>query len=228
MADISDVIRADGVHILCWQARLGQLCRRAGPASGPELAATWDTVTTLIELHARAGEEICGPAIYGTGPQGHALAEQLRDARQDVLEITGEIDLQPHGSVLWWHLATKALAAWARYLDHEQHGLPADYRLRAERGLGEQLTHQWRALPKRPSATSPIRTRPRDSPPASSAWPIRPHLAWPTRHSPCSPAPANPAPTGSRRPSVRSAGPPGPVQTAWKRLARGIPRSWWT
>ena len=65
MADISDVIKADGVHILCWQARLGQLHRGAGPASGPDLAATWDTVTALIDVHARAAEEICDPAIYG-------------------------------------------------------------------------------------------------------------------------------------------------------------------
>lgn len=74
MAEIGDVIRADGAHILCWQVRLGQLRRGAGPASGPDLAATWDTVTALIDLHARAEEEICDQAIYGTGRQGRSLA----------------------------------------------------------------------------------------------------------------------------------------------------------
>ena len=146
MADISDVIRADGAHILCWQARLGQLHRGTGPASGPDLAATWDTVTALIDVHARAADEICAPAIYGPEPPGRTLAGQARDDHQDIREIIGETGLQFPGSPRWWQLATAALAAWALHFDDEEHGLSAGYRRRAGRGLREHLARQWRAF----------------------------------------------------------------------------------
>lgn len=146
MAEIGDVIRADGAHILCWQVRLGQLRRGAGPASGPDLAATWDTVTALIDLHARAEEEICDQAIYGTGRQGRSLARRARDTRRDIGEIFGEAGQQVIGSPHWWGLATAALAAWALYADDEEYGLPSEYRHRIGRGLREQLACQWRAF----------------------------------------------------------------------------------
>jgi hypothetical protein len=146
MADIGDLIRADGAHILRWQARLGRLRRGAVPPYGPDLAATWDTVTALIDLHARAEEEICDPAIYGTGPKGKTLASQARDAHQDIREILGETGLQTPGSPRWWHLATAALAAWALHFDDDEHGPPADYLRRADRRLRERLAGQWRAF----------------------------------------------------------------------------------
>jgi hypothetical protein len=146
MADISDLIMADGAHILCWQARLGRLRRGAGPAPGPGLAATWDTVSALIDLHARAGEEICGPALYGTGSRGRTLAGQARDARQEIRGVIGEAGLQIPGSPRRRDLATAALAAWALHFDDEEHGPPAGYRRRAGRGLREHLARRWRAL----------------------------------------------------------------------------------
>jgi hypothetical protein len=146
MADISDVIRADGAHILCWQARLGHLRRGADPASSPDLAATWDTVTTLIDVHTRAEEEICDPAIYGTGRQGRTLTAQARDGRQDIRELIGDTGLQLPGSPRWWELASAALAAWALHFDDDEHGPPAGYRRRAGRGLREHLARRWRAF----------------------------------------------------------------------------------
>jgi hypothetical protein len=146
MVDISDVIRADGTHILCWQTRLGRLRRGAGPVSGPDLAATWDTVTALIDLHGRAEEEICDPVIYRAHLHGRILAAQARDARHDIRELIDETGLQPLGSPRWWDLATTALAAWALHADDDEHGRPADYRRRAERELREHLAHQWRAF----------------------------------------------------------------------------------
>lgn len=146
MADISDVIRADGTHILCWQTRLGQLRRGADPDSGPDLAATWDTVTALIDLHGRAEEEICDPAIYHTHLHGRILASKARGARQDIRELIDETGLQPTGSPQWWDLATTALAAWALHVDEDEHGWPADYRRQAEPALREHLARQWRAF----------------------------------------------------------------------------------
>lgn len=146
MAEIGDVIRADGAHIMCWQARLGQLHRGGASASGPDLAAAWDTVTALINLHARAEEEICDQAVYGTGSQGRFLAQRARDIRRDIGEIIGEAGQQATGSPHWWGLATAALAAWALHADDEEYGLPSEYRHRVGRGLRERLARQWRAF----------------------------------------------------------------------------------
>lgn len=146
MADVCDVIRADGAHILCWQTRLGQLRRDPGSPAGPDLAVTWDTVTALIDLHGRAEEEICDPAIYRSHLHGRTLAGQARDAREDIRELIDETGLQPIGSPRWWDLATTALAAWALHADDDEHGRPADYRRLAGRELGQHLARQWRAF----------------------------------------------------------------------------------
>jgi anti-anti-sigma regulatory factor len=146
-ADIIDLVGASHLHILRWQERLGQLRRRrTDPASRPELAATWDTVASLIDLHMRAEDEVCGPALYGTEPQGLALARQLKDAHEDVREIVRETSLQPPGSPLWWHMVTTALSTWARQFDDEEHSPLAGYRYRADPALRRQLGLAWRAF----------------------------------------------------------------------------------
>jgi anti-anti-sigma regulatory factor len=147
MADVIDLIKASQLHILRWQARLGQLRRQHGaPDTGPEAAAAWDTAACLIDLHMRADDEICGPAIYDLTPSGRALARLAADAHDDIREILRETGLQPPGSPLWWDLATIALSAWARQLDYEEYGPPADCRRRADPALRAQLARQWRSF----------------------------------------------------------------------------------
>jgi hypothetical protein len=52
MAEIIELIAADHLHIVRWQVRLADLCRHRGePGCAPELAATWDTLAALIDLH---------------------------------------------------------------------------------------------------------------------------------------------------------------------------------
>lgn len=145
-ADITSLIWASHQHILCWQARLGQLRQRGGQAPGPGLAATWDTAASLIDLHMRAEDEICGPALYGTGSRGRALARQNEAAHAGIREMIGETSLQPLGSARWWELATLTLAAWARHCDDEKHGPTAECRRRASPALRGQLARQWRAF----------------------------------------------------------------------------------
>jgi anti-anti-sigma regulatory factor len=147
MADIIDLGGASRLHILRWQAQLGQLRRqRCDPASRPELGATWDTLASLIDLHMRAEDEICGPAIYGRTAEGMALAREAEDAHEDIREMIHETSLHPPGSPQWWHLATTTLSAWARQCDHEEHGPPAGYRRRADPALRRELGRRWRAF----------------------------------------------------------------------------------
>lgn len=147
MCDIIDLIEADQLHIMHWAARLGELGRQdSGQESGPALARTWQTVAWLIELHMRADEEICAPAVLLSDARGRVLAREIRDAREDIREIIRETSLQPPGSPAWWDLARTALAGWAVQLDVEAHGLLAERRRRTDPALRERLAGQWRAF----------------------------------------------------------------------------------
>lgn len=146
MTGITALIQASCLHILRWQARLGELCRRSGPAPGPELAAVWDTVASLIDLHMAAGDEICGPAVYDPAPKGRALARAARAAHDDIRELIGETSLAPPGSPQWQDLAAATLATWARQLDEEEHGPAGDCLRSAGPALRDQLARRWRAF----------------------------------------------------------------------------------
>ncbi len=65
MCDIIDLIRADYLHIMRWAAKLGELSRRYGEEYRPALVSTWLTLASMIDLHMRADDEICGPAVLG-------------------------------------------------------------------------------------------------------------------------------------------------------------------
>jgi hypothetical protein len=147
MADIIELILADHLQIMRWAGLLGDLSRRArGRDDRAELAATWETLVALIDLHMRADDEICGPTVFGGDPDGRAMTRQIRDDHDDVREIIRETRLQPPGSLPWWHLARTALSAWAARLDQEQHGPLAACRFRADPALRERLARQWRAF----------------------------------------------------------------------------------
>lgn len=145
MADIIELILADHLQIMRWAARLGDLHRRGRDARA-ELAATWETLAALIDLHMRADDEICDPAVFGGGPEGRAMTRQIRDDHDDIREILREISLQPPGSPSWWHLVRTALSAWAAQLDQEQRSPLAARRYRADPALRERLARQWRAF----------------------------------------------------------------------------------
>lgn len=147
MAGIIDLREASCLHIVRWRARLGELRRRAGPAPCPEeLAAAWETVATLTDLHMAAEDEICVPAISRTVPQVRPLTLELRDAHEDIREMIGETRLQSPRSPLWWQFASTALSAWAGHLDQAENGPLGDCLRRADPVLRDQLARQWRAF----------------------------------------------------------------------------------
>ena len=147
VADISDLIGADLLHILRWQAQFGEIRRRRrDPASRPALATTWETLARLIDLHMRAKDVICVPAICDPGRQGRTLAREIEGAHENIREMIRETSRQLPGSPRWWHLATTTLSAWTVQADCEKHGLLADYRRRAGPVLRCQLALQWRAF----------------------------------------------------------------------------------
>jgi hypothetical protein len=105
MCDILDLITADYLHIMRWAARLGELSRQHGAGSRPALVSTWLTLAGLIDLHMRADDEICGPAVFGAAPRGRALARPAKDDHDDIRAMIGETSRYPPGSPPWWHRA---------------------------------------------------------------------------------------------------------------------------
>lgn len=141
-----------------------------------------NTVASLIDLHMRAEDEICGAAVYGTESPGLALAWELKDAHEDVREIIREASLQPPGSPLWWDLAGTALSAWARQFSYEEHGPPGSHRDRAAPALRRRLALAWRAF-REAYIRDLVRMRHRSFLPANSARAARTCLGSPTRRS---------------------------------------------
>lgn len=91
MADIIDLIEANHLHILRWQAQLGELRHQPGTrVTGVTLTATWNTLAAMIDLHMRADEEICVLAVCGTGPRGWDLTRHTTEAYRDIREMTGK------------------------------------------------------------------------------------------------------------------------------------------
>lgn len=98
-ADIIDLTQLGQLHVLRWQGWLGELGRSLGcTPPGPGLAATWDSVAALIDLHMRADDEICAPALYDRTPNGRMLDRESKDTHAEIGEMIAETSLQPPGS----------------------------------------------------------------------------------------------------------------------------------
>jgi len=146
-ADVTSLTRASHLHIARWQAWFGELRRYLGGSlPGPGLAATWDTLAALIDLHVSADEEICAPVIYGGQPQRRVQARTARDAREDIRELIGETRLQPPGAPRWFHLATATLSAWIRLCRDEERVISAGCWGSADPELVRRAARQWRAF----------------------------------------------------------------------------------
>lgn len=143
---IVDLIAASQLHIMSWQARLGEIRRSLGsPPPGPGLTAAWVTVAGLINLHMRADDEVCAPALYDLTPRGRALDRESKDAHADIGEMIAETSLRSPGTTSWWQLASLTLAAWSRQSDHEERGRRTQSRRRAAPALF-RLGRQWGAF----------------------------------------------------------------------------------
>lgn len=144
-ADIIELIMADHRRI----RRLSQAVDDAARYSdGPDwaLAAAWQQLATLLEVHTRAEEEICYLPMFGSGPQG---TERMRDAHacnDDIREAIREASLRCCGSPPWWRAVRAALAAAAEHLDREQHIARSGWVLRLTASRCRELGRQWSAF----------------------------------------------------------------------------------
>lgn len=147
LADVTSLTRASHLHIARWQAWFGELRRHLGGSlPGPGLAATWDTLAALIDLHVSADEEIFPPVMHGSQPQRLAQARAATDAHEDIRELIGETRLQPPGAPLWFRSATATLTAWIRLCRDEERVLSVGYWYSVEPEVARRAARQWRAF----------------------------------------------------------------------------------
>jgi AcrR family transcriptional regulator len=116
---------------------------RFGGESDPEsvLAHVWQRLASLLEVHARAEEEICFLPMSGSGP---AAAARIRDAvcdHDDIREAISEASLQRVGSAPWWRAVRAALGVSAEHLEREERDVLACCGLTESQRFG--LGREW-------------------------------------------------------------------------------------
>src|SRR5689334_14551930 len=165
MAEIIELIAADHLHIMRWQVRLAELRHRRGePGHAPALAFTWNTLASLIDLHMAADEEVCGPAIYGTGRMaGTWPGKQGTRAGTSTRSSARPATIRP-GSALWWALVTAAgslARSWAWRA--ASRGIQVSMSLAVTRRLTNG-PFRWAGAPVRRASCLKVRSRPADQP----------------------------------------------------------------
>jgi hypothetical protein len=143
-ADIVELVVAGQHRILLIQRALRDAGRPRGSAWA--LATVWDRLADMLDVHAAAEEEICYLPMVAASSWSR---EQMRDAVAELGEIrdaAAEARLLPVGSRSWWRAVTAALSACAEHFDHQEQGVLADFRSRADRTLRQQLGGQWSAF----------------------------------------------------------------------------------
>jgi hypothetical protein len=143
-ADIVELVVAGQQRILLIQRALRDAGRPR--ASAWALATVWDRLADMIDVHAAAEEEICYLPMVAASSWSR---EQMQDAVAELGEIrdaAAEARLLPVASRSWWRAVTTAVSACAEHFDHQEQGVLADFRSRADRTLRQQIGGQWSAF----------------------------------------------------------------------------------
>ncbi|MEV8040206.1 MULTISPECIES: hemerythrin domain-containing protein [unclassified Arthrobacter] len=139
--DITDVILNDHHD----QRRMFAILEEMRGAAPVDLAAVWDRLQILLEVHAKAEEELFYPELLalGTGEGGKDSPEdETTDAIHDHNEIRDAIaDVGRHdaGSDEWWAAVAKVNEANSEHMGEEEREGLTDFRLNADLDLRHKL-----------------------------------------------------------------------------------------
>jgi hypothetical protein len=110
-----------------------------------KLAAVWDPLADLLDVHAVAEEKIFYPQLLRKGDEGDAVDETV-DAVGDHNDIRDAVHAAakfPPGSQDWWEQVNKARVANTEHMGEEEDEALADFRRNTTReqrvALGEQF-----------------------------------------------------------------------------------------
>ena len=143
--DITELILHDHDE----QRRMFAILDEIDPADDRKLAAVWQRLAILLEVHADAEEELFYPRLldvgHGAGGEKSASSE-TKDAVHDHNEIRDAVhEAAKHktGSDAWWQAVVAARKANSTHIAEEERGALADFRhnaaLQARHDLGVQF-----------------------------------------------------------------------------------------
>lgn len=144
-ADIIELVMEDHRRIRRLREALSDAVRYSG-GSGPGwmVAHAWQRLSGLLEVHARAEEEICYLPMFGSSPQAIRRMREAVGDHDDIREAIGEASLQRAGSTLWWRAVRAGLAASSAHLERAERGMLTHCELTASQRL--ELGRQWSAF----------------------------------------------------------------------------------
>jgi hypothetical protein len=128
--DIAEVILNDHHD----QRRMFALLDEMHGCSAADVAAVWGRLRILLEVHAKAEEELFYPALLalGTGAGGKESADdETTDAIHDHNEIRDAVEAvgsHPEGSPPWWNAVAKVNEVNGDHMAEEEREGLADFR----------------------------------------------------------------------------------------------------
>jgi hypothetical protein len=142
--DITDLILAEHEEFRRLFVALWDL-RPAGDAEA--VAAAWQPLADLLEVHASAEEEIFYPVLLKRGSD--EAPEETDDAIGDHNEIRDAIraaaEADPGGDV-WWQAVLSCRKANDEHLAEEERDVIPDFREHSDQDLRDQLGVRWVAF----------------------------------------------------------------------------------
>lgn len=140
MVDITQLILNDHEHFRRQFAAMDDL------ADPRQLEEVWRALADLLDVHAKAEEEIFYPELV---QRGSGAEDETLDAVGDHNEIRDsvhEAGLHPVGSQAWHAAVRKARVANSNHMAEEEDDALADFRRHADPGLREDLGRRFQAF----------------------------------------------------------------------------------
>jgi len=142
--DITDFILDEHAEFRAQFVALWDL--RPGGENG-SIAAAWQPLADLLEVHARAEEDILYPVLLKRG--GDEASEETDDAIRDHNEIRDAIRVaagETLGSDSWWDAVLACRKANDEHLAEEERDVIPDFREHSDEALRSALGVRWTAF----------------------------------------------------------------------------------
>jgi hypothetical protein len=143
MADITSLILDDHDWFRRQFARLDDL------TDPGELREVWQPLADLLDVHARAEEEIFYPHLLRRGEDAEEETLDAIGDHNDIRDGVHEAALHPVGSSDWLAAVRKARMANSEHMAEEEDEGLADFRRHADPGLREELGRRFTEFKQR-------------------------------------------------------------------------------
>ena len=140
VVDITELILSDHHE----QRRMFAVLDDVDPSDAATLGVLWTRLSTMLEVHAQAEEELFYPELLALGKRRHEDTEvdETKDAIADHNDIRGgitEAAKHPVGSSDWWKGVEAAREANDDHMGEEEHEGLADFRRHVDLGTRHRI-----------------------------------------------------------------------------------------